>query len=92
MENTGPLPGSTVPQLYISYPESEGVEFPARVLRGFQKIRLEKGEKKEVEFELTRRDLSYWDVKVQNWVMLEEGEYGISVGFDERQLVLEAKW
>ena len=92
VENTGPLAGSTVPQLYISYPESEGVDFPRRVLRGFQKIHLEEGEKEEVEFELTRRDLSYWDVKVQNWVMLEEGEYGIAIGFDERQLVLEAKW
>lgn len=98
--NTGPLDGSTVVQLYISLPKhykdhetGESVEFPVRVLRGFEKVHLEsKAEAKQVTFEVTRRDLSYWDVKRQNWVMPASGDIGISVGFSSRNLPLQGTW
>ncbi|XPS94951.1 Beta-glucosidase [Ascochyta lentis] len=105
--NTGPVNGSTVVQLYISFPQKyqdpesgEAVDFPVRVLRGFEKVFVEAskqehgsgGDRALVSFDVTRRDLSYWDVKRQNWVMPTEGEFGISVGFSSRNLPLAGTW
>jgi beta-glucosidase len=94
IKNTGSTGGKVVPQLYLSYPgpASSGVDFPVRVLRGFQKVFLKPGETKKVEFEVTRRDLSYWDVERQNWVMVEDGKYVLAVGESSRDLKLKAEW
>jgi len=91
--NTGARAGQVVPQLYLGYPEEgrKSLDFPVRVLRGFEKVHLEKGEVKTVEFNVTRRDLSYWDVEVQNWVMLTSGRYTFEVG-DSSRVVLAAAW
>lgn len=104
--NIGPVDGSTVVQLYIASPPNykdhetgEPVDFPVRVLRGFEKVHVEtqKGEQrigggaKVVSFEVTRRDLSYWDVARQNWV-LPQGEFDIRVGFSSRNLPLQGTW
>jgi len=92
IKNTGTRAGAVVPQLYLSYPGKQGVDFPVNVLRGFDKIYLEKGETQAVSFDLTRRDLSYWDVVEQNWVMVTEGEYTFSVGESSRILKAVGKW
>ncbi|KAL9943886.1 hypothetical protein D7B24_000705 [Verticillium nonalfalfae] len=93
VSNTGEVAGKVVPQLYLSYPDTEkDIDFPVRVLRGFEKFNLEKGEKKSVSFHLTRRDLSYWDVVQQNWVMVTSGEYTFSVGQSSRDLPQQVKW
>jgi beta-glucosidase len=92
--NAGPVAGKAVPQLYLSYPNASaaaaaaGVDFPVRVLRGFDKVALEAGETSVVEFAVTRRDLSYWDVVRQNWVMVVDGEYKLEVGFSSRDLAV----
>lgn len=91
--NTGPVAGKVVPQLYLSYPDTEPeIDFPVRVLRGFEKFNLEKGETKSVSFNLTRRDLSYWDVVQQNWVMVTSGQYSFAVGQSSRDLPVAVKW
>ncbi|EFQ32559.1 glycosyl hydrolase family 3 N terminal domain-containing protein [Colletotrichum graminicola] len=91
--NTGAVAGKVVPQLYLTYPKDvHGVDFPVKVLRGFDKFNLEKGEKKTVTFNLTRRDLSYWDVHRQNWVMVTSGEYSFLVGESSRQLSRVGSW
>jgi len=81
--NTGNLPGKEVVQIYVSYPESTGE--PPRQLRGFEKISLNAGESTTVDFDLLRKDLSYWDVVTQNWVMAN-GTYEIYVGSSSRNL------
>lgn len=98
LENIGPLDGSTVVQLYIAFPKNymdnetgDAIDFPVRVLRGFEKINLTKGTKGLIKFQVTRRDLSYWDVKRQNWVV-PDGEFGIEVGFSSRDFRLVGKW
>ena len=48
-------------------------------LRGFERIELTPGESRVVEFGLTRRDLSHWDVGVHGWVV-EPGAAEIAVG------------
>jgi beta-glucosidase len=64
------------------------VDMPVRVLRGFEKVRLGTDgseRKKRVDFDLTRRDLSYWDVIRQNWVM-PPGDFTVCLGFSSRDL------
>jgi beta-glucosidase len=90
--NSGPLAGAAVPQLYLSYPEQDGVDFPVRVLRGFDKIYLKPGETQKVVFGLTRRDLSYWDVEAQNWRMVTEGQYKFVIGESSRDEKVSGVW
>jgi hypothetical protein len=85
LKNTGSVAGAEVAQLYIEPPQNTAVRFPKRQLRGFEKVFLQPGEEKTVEFSLTRRDLSYWDVVTQNWVIPSPG-LGINVGASSRKI------
>ncbi|KAK1147602.1 hypothetical protein N8T08_000944 [Aspergillus melleus] len=88
--NTGDHSGATVVQLYLSYPEaSMPPGTPERVLRGFEKVKLEPGETADIHFSLRRRDLSYWDIIHQNW-RIPEGHFQFSVGFSSRDLPTSA--
>ncbi|KAM5349082.1 hypothetical protein ACJ41O_008905 [Fusarium nematophilum] len=90
--NNGPVDGKAVPQLYLSYPETSKVDHPVRVLRGFDKIFLKKGESKTVTFGLTRRDLSYWDVEEQNWRVTGDGDFVFAVGESSRDLRVRGRF
>ncbi|KAI0154268.1 glycoside hydrolase superfamily [Xylariaceae sp. FL1272] len=92
VKNTGNVQGQAVAQLYLSYPDEEGVDFPIRVLRGFEKLELEEGHTRTVTFNITRRDLSYWDVVSQNWKMVTEGQYTFHVGASSRDLPVSGTW
>ncbi|KAI0839521.1 glycoside hydrolase family 3 protein [Hypoxylon sp. FL0890] len=84
--NTGNRTGSTVPQLYVSFPQDTTPEgTPVKVLRGFNKVSLDAGETSIVQFELARRDLSYWDISTKQWV-IPEGEFTFMAGFSSRDL------
>jgi beta-glucosidase-like glycosyl hydrolase len=94
--NSGSRAGKEVVQLYISFPDvvaepstGEIIDFPVKVLRNFEKVELQPGQEIVVELNLTRKDLSYWSVVQQNWVMPTEGEFKISVGRSSRNLPLE---
>jgi beta-glucosidase len=86
LSNTGSVSGATVPQLYITLPSS-APSTPPKQLRGFEKVFLNAGESSVVEFTLMRRDLSYWDIVAQDWVV-PSGEFGVSVGFSSRDIKL----
>ena len=76
VENVGRTAGYEITQLYVRNPETE--DFRARrELRGFQKVYLQPGEKKEVEITLDSRAFSVYqdsDFRVIG------GEYEIQVG------------
>jgi beta-glucosidase len=59
VENSGPVAGDEVVQLYLTHSGVHGA--PARALQGFQRIHLNRGERKTVEFTLRERDLSIVD-------------------------------
>ena len=81
--NTGDTPGAEIAQLYVGVP---GGDSPVRQLRGFVKVGpLAPGEGREAVFELTRRDLSVWDVVAQQW-LLRRGVYEVWVGASSRDL------
>lgn len=71
--NSGSLRGQEVVQLYIERADA------ALWLRGFGKVDLAPGETRRVSMELTRRDLSEWDVVAQKW-RLCEGPVKVHVG------------
>ncbi|KAL5356253.1 putative beta-glucosidase G [Aspergillus floccosus] len=83
--NTGDVEGKAVPQLYVTFPESTPAGTPLKQLRGFDKVALKPGESGAASFQLMRRDLSYWDVVSQQW-LIPEGEFVIRVGFSSRDL------
>lgn len=66
VENTSRLKGDEVAELYESFPEKEGA--PIRVLRGFQRVTLAPGEKKELRFALSPRDMSIVNVDGSRFV------------------------
>ncbi|KAH7408303.1 glycoside hydrolase superfamily [Phaeosphaeria sp. MPI-PUGE-AT-0046c] len=84
--NTGKRDGATVAQLYLSYPEE--ADAPVRSLRGFEKVMIASGTSVVVQFDLCRRDLSYWDTVAQTW-RLPLGDVKVHVGFSSRDLALE---
>lgn len=93
--NTGSRTGKEVVQLYLSFPKDvydpisgEIVDFPVRVLRNFEKVELEPGKSTIVKLDLTRKDLSYWSIWQQNWVMPTSGQFKIWVGKSSRDLGL----
>ncbi|HEY7047815.1 MAG TPA: glycoside hydrolase family 3 C-terminal domain-containing protein [Jatrophihabitantaceae bacterium] len=75
--NTGSRTGAEVVQLYVGLPAGTGE--PPRQLKGYQKVTLRPGETRSVSFDLTPRDLSYWDEHAHGWVMAG-GQYQVSVG------------
>jgi len=66
IRNTGGIPGTEIPQLYLGFPANAGE--PPKVLRGFDEVFLQAGGTSSVAFSLNQRDLSIWDVPSQSWV------------------------
>ena len=83
--NTGSIAGAEVVQLYISFPGERAIDFPVKQLRGFEKVWVEPRQTKPVTFSLKRRDLSYWDIVRQNWV-IPHSRIKVSVGASSRKL------
>ncbi|KAJ7172348.1 putative beta-glucosidase [Mycena filopes] len=81
--NTGKAQGAEVAQLYVSFPASENE--PPYLLRGFDKLDLAPGKSATATFELTRKDLSVWDVVNQRWE-IPGGSFTLSAGSSSRNL------
>jgi beta-glucosidase len=75
--NSGGMAGDEVVQLYLS-DEKATTPRPIRQLEGFERIRLDPGESKEVEFTLEPRQLSIINNKDKR--VIEPGYFIISVG------------
>jgi beta-glucosidase len=84
--NTGDRRGKEVVQLYVRDPEAS-VARPVRELKAFAKVDLDAGESTVVDFALNARDLSYWSIGVDDWV-LEGGAFELAVGASSRDLRL----
>lgn len=81
LRNTGKVAGNEVAQLYIRDLVSN-ITRPVKELKGFQKIRLNPGESRELTFVLTPDDLSFW--RADNRFGQEAGEYNLWIGGDSR--------
>lgn len=81
--NTGSRGGRAVAQLYVELPSSLGLETPRLQLRQFAKTKiLAPGKSETVSLDITRKDLSVWDVVTQDWKAPAHGE-GVKVWVGE---------
>lgn len=71
--NTGDRAGDEVVQLYTHQRTSRDPQ-PLRSLRGFERISLEPGQTRTVDFELRPADLAHWDVTRGRWVVETSAE------------------
>nr|WP_264042742.1 glycoside hydrolase family 3 C-terminal domain-containing protein [Mycolicibacterium hodleri] len=82
--NTGSVAGREVVQLYSSLPAAV-TQRPPRELKAFASVALEAGETREVTLRVRRRDLAYWDVRVDSWIV-EGGTYTLEVAASSRDV------
>lgn len=75
--NTGRRAGTEVVQLYLR-DDVASVTRPVRELRGFQRVELQPGESREVEFTLGFEDLALYDARMQR--VVEPGTFTVFTG------------
>ena len=84
IKNTGKCSGAEVVQLYIAPPNS-GIFRPVRELKGFERVELEPGESKTVEFTLDDRSFALWS---DGW-KIPGGAYTVQIGASSRDIRME---
>lgn len=68
--NTGKVAGKDVAMVFVEYPSDNPWDTPIIQLRAFEKTNtLAPGESEVLTLEITRKDLSIWDVVSQNWII-----------------------
>jgi beta-glucosidase len=75
-----------VSQLYIGFPPSAGE--PPKILRGFEKQMVKKGQTVSFTITVRNKDLAIWDVGLQAWT-IPAGEFNIFVGASSRDVRLQ---
>lgn len=81
--NTGSKDACEVVQLYMHDPVAS-IARPVKELKGFRRIMLKAGESKQVTFDITEKDLSYYDAEGNT--VFEPGKFDIMLGHDSRSL------
>jgi beta-glucosidase len=90
VRNSGARDGEEVVQLYVRDVEARKGA-PLRQLRGFERIRLAKGEERRVSFTLVpERDLAHYD-EARKAFAVEPGEFELEVGASSRDLRLRSR-
>ena len=85
LENTGDRYGCEVVQLYVSDKICRIAPYVRR-LRGFEKLWLQPGEKRQVSFDLGFEDFAFVNEKME--LEVEPGEFVIRVGTEEATITL----
>ena len=85
--NTGDRAGAEVVQLYVSQ-RNPTVVRPKKELKAFRRVELAPGKSREVEFELDRSALAYWDDRTHGW-RVDPGEYVLSLGTSSADIAVE---
>ena len=88
VENVGRRAGDEVVQLYIRDPVATMTR-PVKELKGFQRVTLQPGEKRRVEFTLGHEELGFWNRELR--YVVEPGEFRVMIGPNSADVV-EAKF
>ncbi|MBL7856823.1 MAG: glycoside hydrolase family 3 C-terminal domain-containing protein [Cyclobacteriaceae bacterium] len=86
VKNTGNVPGAEVVQVYVK-DDVSSVERPEKELKAFQKVFLNPGEAKPIEFVLNEDAFHYYDEKTGQFIV-EPGAFTIFVGSSSREITL----
>ena len=84
VSNTGAVDGEEVVQLYVQ-DKMASVTRPLKELKGFTKVMLKAGEKKDISFSLSTDNLKFYDINM-NYVT-EPGDFTIMVGGNSRDVI-----
>lgn len=88
VENVGGRAGDEVVQLYLRDPVAS-MSRPVKELKGFQRVTLQSGEKRRVEFVLGPEHLGFWNRELR--YVVEPGEFRVMAGSNSAD-VIEAKF
>ncbi|WP_282037468.1 beta-glucosidase BglX [Saccharicrinis aurantiacus] len=83
VKNTGKVAGQEVAQLYI-HDKAASVARPIKELKGFEKFELAPNDSKLVEFELTSKELGFYNNEGE--FVVEAGDFDIMVGTDSQNV------
>jgi beta-glucosidase len=83
IQNTGKYAGEEVVQMYISDPVAS-VARSVKDLKGFQKISLQPGETKEIKFEISTEELSFYNSDLKK--IWEPGKFLVHIGTNSSQV------
>lgn len=86
VKNVGDMDGDDVVQLYVRDKVSSVTTY-VKVLRGFERVHLKKGEEKIVAFTLTPQDLGLWNK--DNHFVVEPGTFDIYIGSSSQDIRLQ---
>ena len=89
LTNTGKLAGDEVVRLYIN-DEVSSVTTYTQVLRGFERVHLNPGETKVLNFTLTSQDLGLWNR--HNEFVVEPGYFEIRIGSSSQDIRLKDRF
>ena len=78
VKNEGSVSGSAVPMMFLSFPDSIG-DYPKYIFKGFEKVELEPGETKNVIIKADAHALSYFSVKDNKYVRVNDGTIEVSI-------------
>lgn len=81
--NTGGRDAVEVVQLYVRDPVAS-IARPVKELKGFSRVTLKDGESRQVTFDITEKDLSYYDA--EGHLVFEPGVFSIMLGHDSSSL------
>ena len=81
--NTGKMDACEVVQLYV-HDCVASISRPNKELKGFSRVNLKAGESKEVTFDITEKELSYYNAEGEE--VFEPGEFTVMLGHDSSTL------
>ena len=90
VKNIGKVAGAEVVQLYL-HDKKASVDRPIKELKGFDKVFLQPGETQQISIDLTQRDLSFWDIKTNNW-LAESGGFEVQLGTSLDNIQLKSEF
>ncbi|MCU1244716.1 MAG: Beta-glucosidase, partial [Acidobacteria bacterium] len=76
IRNSGDRAGEEIVELYLADPVAS-VSRPVKELKGFQRVALQPGESRRVDFSITRRELQFWSGA--GWIA-EPGAFNVWIG------------
>jgi beta-glucosidase len=89
LENSGPRAGDEIVQLYLS-PRVTSIVYYDKVLRGFERVPLQAGEKKRVRLAVSHDDLMLLD-RDMKWTV-EPGTYDVMIGASSEDIRLRGSF
>ena len=90
IKNIGEISGKEIVQLYIGQINSI-VTRPVKELKRFEKIGLNSGEEKTIQFTINHSDLAYYNICLRQW-HVESGTYEIYVGSSSQDIKLSQQY